>query len=142
MIRVGVGGIVVFDGKILLGRKGRKSSMSSTGECFYAGMFVTPGGGVEKFESLSDAIRREFFEETGLLFYNPKEAFIYEEIREARSEHFVLHLFTGIISNGEIRSGDDLEDVKWMSLDDCINHWQEITPCTKEIVRRYLFAKA
>ena len=55
--RVGVGGIVVHDGKVLVVRRGHEP---------LKGRWSIPGGLVEVGESLQQAVRREIKEETGL----------------------------------------------------------------------------
>ena len=55
--RVGVGGVVIDDGRVLLVRRGREP---------LKGKWSIPGGLVEVGESLAGAVRREVKEETGL----------------------------------------------------------------------------
>lgn len=59
--RVGVGVIVLRDGKVLLGKR-----KGSHGEGFYA----FPGGSLELFESPFDCARRESLEEAGIYLQN------------------------------------------------------------------------
>ena len=54
---VGVGGLIVEDGKVLLARRAGRHDK---------GMWVLPGGFVERDESIEQAVLREVREETGL----------------------------------------------------------------------------
>ncbi|MBM3940927.1 MAG: NUDIX hydrolase [SAR202 cluster bacterium] len=60
--RIHIGGraLIVRDGKVLLVRQGMHR-----GEPFWA----MPGGGVEGLETLTDCVRREALQETGLAVY-------------------------------------------------------------------------
>ena len=72
--KVGVGVIVIKDGKILLGkRKGPHGG----------GFWAFPGGHLEFNESLEDCARREVLEETGISIKNIKKftLTIYSEVR-------------------------------------------------------------
>jgi len=54
---IGVGGLIVEDGKVLLARRAGRHDK---------GMWVLPGGFVERDESIEQAVLREVREETGL----------------------------------------------------------------------------
>lgn len=54
-----VGGSLIRDGKILLLKRTKTRQ-------FWPGLWEVPGGKVEKNETKEEAIRREFFEETGM----------------------------------------------------------------------------
>lgn len=56
--KLGISGILEYGGRILLGLRGPKETMS--------GLWCTPGGGVEPGEEMDAALAREFMEETGL----------------------------------------------------------------------------
>lgn len=67
---VGVGVLILKDGKVLLGQ--RKSSHG-------AGEYATPGGHLEYMESIFDCASREVLEETGLKIKNMRFSFISNE---------------------------------------------------------------
>jgi mutator protein MutT len=54
---VGVGGVVILDGRVVLVRRGKEP---------LRGRWVVPGGTVELGETLREALVREMHEETGL----------------------------------------------------------------------------
>lgn len=54
---IGVGALVVWDGKVLLVRRAQEPGK---------GLWTNPGGYIEQFESIRETIRREVLEESGI----------------------------------------------------------------------------
>jgi ADP-ribose pyrophosphatase YjhB (NUDIX family) len=77
---VGVGGVVIRDGKVLLIRRGKAP---------LRGRWMIPGGTVESGESLEQALVREVFEETGVVVRPREMLAIFEQIQHAGGK--VLH---------------------------------------------------
>lgn len=74
-----------------------------------------PGGHVEKYESLTDAVIREIKEETGLQIYNPQLCGVKDWINEDGSRYMVLFYKTNKYE-GELLSSNEGE-VFWVELD-------------------------
>ncbi|MBQ8279439.1 MAG: 8-oxo-dGTP diphosphatase [Roseburia sp.] len=78
-----------------------------------------PGGHIEKNESLTDAVIREVYEETGLHIKNPVMCGIYDWIRDNNTRYFVF-LYKATEFTGELRSSDEGE-VRWIKKDQFLN---------------------
>jgi mutator protein MutT len=109
---VGVGAVVVRDGKALIVRRGHEPRK---------GEWSLPGGRVELGESLEEATRREIREETGLeVDVGPLvEAFDRVHRLDGRIRyHFVILDYLCVPRAGEARAGDDAEDVAWVTAEE------------------------
>jgi 8-oxo-dGTP diphosphatase len=99
-----VGGIAIHDDQILLIKRGRGVGI---------GLWSIPGGRVEFGETLSDAVVREFHEETGL---NVRcDRFVDWVERIDGDHHFVIADFFVTVVDGTLCSGDDAADARWIS---------------------------
>ncbi len=80
----------------------------------YSGV-TFPGGHIEENEILTDAVVREFFEETGLHIKNPILRGIYDWINEDGTRYFVF-LYSADEFYGELHSSVEGQ-VKWIKKD-------------------------
>jgi ADP-ribose pyrophosphatase YjhB (NUDIX family) len=106
---VGVGGVVVRDGRALLIRRGK--------EPLY-GRWVVPGGTVELGESLEDALVREMEEETGLRVEPVGILTVFDRIHREEGQvvhHFVIVDYLCRWRSGEAKAASDALDVAWAS---------------------------
>jgi len=112
--RVGIGAIVVKDGKVLLVKRGAAPSQN---------LWAVPGGLLELGETLQEAAERETFEETGVRIRagRPVYAFDFMERDQAGRLrfHYVIVDLEAAYLDGEIRAADDALDARWMSAEDC-----------------------
>jgi mutator protein MutT len=92
---VGVGGVVIRDGRVLLIRRGKEP---------LRGRWLVPGGTVELGETLAQAIVREVREETGLEVAPLEVLTVFDHID--REEGRVLHHFVIVDYLCEDRGGD------------------------------------
>lgn len=106
--RLGVGGVVIHDGRVLLVRRLRPPS---------AGLWAIPGGKVEAGETLSEAVQRELFEECGIEVEPGELVYQFEFIEHddtGLKYHYVVLDFTAKYCGGEARAGDDAAEVAWL----------------------------
>lgn len=110
---VGVGGIVIREGKILLVRRRNEPGR---------GKWSIPGGLVELGETLEQAVIREVKEETSLDVENPEYIDVADSIdRDEKGRvryHFVIVDCLVRPKDGEARAGSDAEEVEWVALDE------------------------
>jgi 8-oxo-dGTP diphosphatase len=102
---VGVGGVVLIDGRVVLVRRGKEP---------LRGRWVIPGGTVELGETLEEAVVREMEEETGLLVRPREVVLVFDRIqREGPTVeyHYVIIDYACEYVSGELRAGSDADEV-------------------------------
>ena len=107
---VGVGGVVVKDGRVLLARRGK--------EPLY-GRWVVPGGTVELGETLEEALVREMQEETGLGVEPVEVLTVFDRIQRDGDRvvyHYVIVDYLCRWLEGEARAASDALEVAWAGL--------------------------
>jgi len=105
---MGVGAVVVMEGRVLLVRRGNEP---------LKGHWSLPGGLLELGESLTDGVVREVREETGLTV-EPVELIelldrIYREGERVRY-HYVIADYLCRVAGGALRAASDADAVRWV----------------------------
>jgi mutator protein MutT len=124
---VGVGGVVVRDGKALLIRRGK--------EPLY-GRWTVPGGTVELGESLEEAVVRELEEETGLRVEPVALLTVFDRIQREGARvvhHFVIVDYLCRWRSGEARAASDALEVAWAAASELPAY--DLPPKALEVVR-------
>jgi 8-oxo-dGTP diphosphatase len=110
---VGIGAVVIDDGRVLLVRRGREP---------LKGEWSLPGGVLELGETLEQGIVREVLEETGFRVVPVAMVEVLDRITRdisgQVSYHYVLVDFLCRVSDGVLRSGSDAEDARWVARKD------------------------
>jgi len=114
---VGVGAVVLSNGKILLEK--RKNDPGK-------GKWSIPGGLVELGESMEQTVIREVEEETGFEVENPEHIDVVDNIiRDNNGEikyHFVIVDYFVKLKGGTLRASSDAEELKWVPLNEVEKH--------------------
>jgi 8-oxo-dGTP diphosphatase len=107
---VGVGGVVILQGRALLIRRGGPPLQ---------GQWSIPGGMLEVGETLIEGVRRELIEETGVEVKVGKLIEVFERINLDTAGktryHFVILDYLCEAIRGEARAGSDVTDVAWVA---------------------------
>jgi mutator protein MutT len=109
---VGVGAVVVHDGRVLLVRRGKEP---------LRGRWMVPGGTLEWGETLEEAVVREVEEETGLRVKPREMVAVLDRIHRAGGavvHHFVIVDYLCDLVSGTLRAGSDAEDAALVPLAD------------------------
>ncbi len=101
-----VQGLLVRDGKVLLGRRGIEPAL---------GLWDLPGGFLEEGEEPLDGLRREFLEETGLEVEPLEWIGAYVDPYLSRS---VLGLTWLVTAEGKPEAADDVDELAWFGPDE------------------------
>ena len=106
---VGVGGVVVRDGRALIIRRGKEPLF---------GRWTVPGGTVELGETLEEALVREMEEETGLHVEPVEVLTVFDRIQREDGRvvyHYVIVDYLCRWRSGEARAASDALEVAWTS---------------------------
>ena len=105
---IGVGGVVISDGRVLLVRRGGPPLQ---------GRWSIPGGSLEVGETLIEGVQRELAEETGIDVRVRTLIEVFERIdRDASGKlqyHFVVLDYLCEATQGTARAGSDVTEVAW-----------------------------
>jgi mutator protein MutT len=126
---VGVGAVVVCDGKILLEK--RKNEPGK-------GKWSIPGGLVELGEGVEQTVIREVREETGLEVGKPEHVDVVDNVvRDENSEvkyHFVIIDYFVKLKGGTMKAMSDAEELRWVTFDEVEKH--DLTKTFREFFQR------
>jgi 8-oxo-dGTP diphosphatase len=107
---IGVGGVVIADGRALLIRRGHAP---------LEGQWSIPGGKLEVGETIVEGIERELAEETGIEIRVLDLIEVFERILRDKEDrvqyHFVILDYLCELKGGNARAGGDVVDVAWAS---------------------------
>ena len=108
--KVGIGVIVVKDGKVLIGRR-----ISGN----HAGTWCFPGGHLEYGETFEDCAMRETMEESGIKIKNVKFATITNDYEPDYDHHYItVFMISDYDSGNLIPEEGKMDDWKWIEWND------------------------
>ncbi len=109
---VGIGGVVIRNGRALLVRRGREP---------LKGEWSIPGGILELGEELEEGVRRELKEETGLEVDPVEMIAAFDRIQRQGLRvryHFVIVDFACRWESGRLSPASDVVDARWVRRED------------------------
>ncbi len=128
---VGVGGVVVNEGRVLLVRRGSEP---------LKGHWTLPGGLLELGEPVTEGVAREVREETGLTV-EPME--LVELIDRVHREggrvryHYVIADYLCRLTGGTLRAGSDADGARWVERAEWNSHSALILdPITVRVIEK------
>jgi 8-oxo-dGTP diphosphatase len=132
---VGVGAVVVDQGRVLLVQRGREPSK---------GKWSLPGGMLELGESLEDGVRREVAEETGLEVKAIELVELIDRVlRETGPEgervryHYVIADYLCRVVGGSLQAGSDAAGVRWVERAEWNSHSAlALDPITVRVIEK------
>jgi 8-oxo-dGTP diphosphatase len=126
---VGVGGVVIADGRALLIRRGSPP---------LEGEWSIPGGMLELGETFEEGVRRELEEETGLRVRVVEFIEVFERIFPGEDGgtryHFVILDYLCGVESGEARAASDVTDVAWAGEAELEKY--ALTPTATRVIKR------
>jgi len=125
--RVGIGVLVLKEGRLLLGRRQNAHG---------AGQYASPGGHLEYLETFEQCAAREVMEETGLTITNVRFLRVLNLLTYA-PRHYVDLSFAADWVSGEPRvlEPDKVDSWDWYSLDALPSPLFETLPSSIEVLR-------
>ena len=113
---VGVGGVVVQNGRVVLVRRAKAPRM---------GEWSIPGGMLELGETLRDGVAREIAEETGLQVKSEAVLNVFDSIvtdpAGKTQYHYVLVDYLCSVTGGELRAASDVSEARWATLEEVVS---------------------
>jgi 8-oxo-dGTP diphosphatase len=104
-----VSAAIIRDGRVLVARRARGPAL---------GVWTMPGGVVESGETLTEALKREITEETGMTIEpvalaGHREVVVRDDDKRV-SRHFVILCFASRWISGEPRLNEELAEARWL----------------------------
>ncbi len=133
--RVAVGGVVLYQNKVLLVLRGQPPS---------EGKWAIPGGSVNLGETLQAAAEREVFEETGLRVKAGEVIFAFDtlvrdEAGRVKYHYVILDLRAEPLDGNQTPiPGDDARDAGWFSLEEIAALDTPVTETTQALVQKIM----
>ena len=126
---VGVGAVIVDDGRVLAIKRGGEP---------LKGRWSIPGGAVELGETLREAVTREVREETGLIIQAGEVLEVFDNIQrdtEGRPQyHYVLVDFLCRPMGGQLCAASDVSEARWVTPSEFSG--LELTANTERVIRK------
>ena len=128
---VGVGAVIVEDGRVLLVRRGTEPML---------GQWTLPGGMLELGEALTAGVVREVREETGLTVEPLELIELFDRIHRDGKRvryHYVIADYLCRVAGGALRAASDADAVRWVERAEWNSHSAlKLDPITVRVIEK------
>lgn len=128
---VGVGAVVVHEGRVLLVRRGKAP---------LKGHWTLPGGVLELGETLLDGVAREVLEETGMVVEAVELVEVLDRIHKIDGRiqfHYVIADYLCRVTGGTLQAASDADAVRWVERSQWTGHSAEnLDPITIRVIEK------
>jgi ADP-ribose pyrophosphatase YjhB (NUDIX family) len=128
---VGVGAVVVHEGRVLLVRRGSEP---------LKGHWTLPGGVLEVGETLVEGVVREVREETGLAVEPLELVELLDRIHREDGRvryHYVIADYLCRVTGGELRAASDADEARWVERAEWNSHGALVLdPITVRVIEK------
>jgi len=126
---VGVGAVVIHEGRVLLVKRGQAP---------FEGMWCIPGGKVHFGETLQQAAEREILEETGIIIKAGDPVYAFDTMDIGNGEptfHYVVVDLAADYISGDPLARDDALEVAWFDKDEIDQ--EKVQELTRNFLKRW-----
>jgi ADP-ribose pyrophosphatase YjhB (NUDIX family) len=105
---------------------------------FWQGKWICPGGELEVGEEITEGIRREVMEETGLEVDLVMALPAFDRIVRKGGEvelHVIYVDYVAKLVGGELKADSDVGEARWVKKSDLGQIWKEIHEDTKKLLK-------
>lgn len=133
-IGVGVGAIIINDeGKVFLAKRGQRAKNER-------GKWEFPGGGVEFGETMADCIKREIYEEYGIVITLVDQLEALDHLIPEEKQHWVAVTFIAKIAQGKpkIMEPEKCDEIGWFGLESLPQPMSIVSTASLDLLKKYL----
>jgi mutator protein MutT len=133
-IGVGIGAIIFDDqGRVFMAKRGQKAKNER-------GKWEFPGGGVEFGETMSDCIKREIFEEYGIMIELTDQLEAIDHLIPDEKQHWIAVTYLAKIVKGtpKIMEVEKCDEIGWFEIDKLPQPMSIVSTASLDLLNKHL----